>query len=377
MNKKIGVVGTRGSIKKSVYKSTDELLNNVGQNTGNLLFQYAACDLIDEDIVVIGEDIPWDVNLVKQHCRLIVIPSANFIREGFDFSGFVNFLEQTDLKLMFLGLGAQAKDYSQTEFDFHPSILKLISLLKERSLSVSIRGEFTKQLLLKYGVEHTLVTGCPTNLINNTDNFIDLLEKKWNKPVFSFVATGDEPWPKDLIKRDAERKMVEWVAKGNGLFLQQSVAPFIKYARQSNKYQNDKVPEHHESSLRNSLAPWMSDEEFRSFVAVKLRLYYSVDQWMEDSARVDFSTGLRLHGNMAAWQAGTPAVWVYHDSRTRELAETMSLPRLEVSEFLKCDNIDDMKNSVEFQFEHYANKRKDLTCLFKELFDTHSVKFRK
>jgi hypothetical protein len=36
--KKVGVVGTPGRIDRCSFLSTDELLNKVGQNTGNLLF---------------------------------------------------------------------------------------------------------------------------------------------------------------------------------------------------------------------------------------------------------------------------------------------------------------------------------------------------
>jgi hypothetical protein len=362
--KKVGIVGTYGRVDGCSFLSTNELLNRVGQNTGNLLFQYAVVNSISEDKIIIGQDIPWDIKAVKETCRVIVIPSANFVRENFDFSGFVDFLEKTELPLVFLGLGAQAKDYDQTEFDFHPSIIKLLQLVKERCKVAGLRGEFTQRLLAKFDVKNTEIIGCPTNFINKDPDFVSKLESKWKKPVFSFIATGDEPWPKDLLKRDAERQMIDWVNKGHGLFLQQSVEPFIKYARQNNPYQDADVPPHHESSLRKTLAPDMTDEQFRGFIATKLRLYYSIDQWMEDSARVDFSIGLRLHGNMAAWQASTPAIWVYHDSRTRELAETMALPHMSHVEFLETSSIEEMKYRVKFDFDNYQTVRNKLKSVY-------------
>ncbi|MFT6910151.1 MAG: hypothetical protein ACJAS1_006879 [Oleiphilaceae bacterium] len=372
--KKVGIVGTYGRVDGCSFLSTNELLNKVGQNTGNLLFQYAVANSISEDKVLIGQDIPWDVKLVKETCRVIVIPSANFVRENFDFSGFVDFLDKTELPLVFLGLGAQAKDYEQTEFDFHPSIIKLLQLVKERCKIAGLRGEFTQRLLAKFDVTNTEIIGCPTNFINKDPDFIAKLENKWNKPVFSFIATGDEPWPKDPLKRDAERQMIDWVNRGYGLFLQQSVEPFIKYARQNNPYQNAEVPDHHESSLRKTLAPNMTDEEFRGFIATKLRLYYSIDQWMEDSARMDFSIGLRLHGNMAAWQAGTPAIWVYHDSRTRELAETMALPHMSHVEFLQTSSIEEMKRSTNFSFDDYFEKRQTLRNSLIKILEVNDIK---
>lgn len=374
MNKKVGVVGTYGRVNKCSFMSTDTLLNKVGQNTGNLLFQYAVCNLIGEEIAVIGEDLPWNVDIVREQCRVIAVPSANFIRENFDFSGFVNFLEATQLPLVFLGLGAQAKDYDQTEFNFHPSIHKLFSLLKERCQLTGLRGEFTQNLLEKFGVTNTVITGCPTNFLNSDPDLPKKLEKKWNRDICSFLATGDEPWPKDQRKRDAERKMINWVSNGNGILIQQSVAPFVKYARQNNPYQIEDVPEHHEESLRKAIAPNMTNDEFRVFVATKMRIYYSVDQWLEDSARFDFSIGMRLHGNMAAWQAGTPAIWVYHDSRTRELCETMALPHLSIDNFLLAENINLLKSSIEFNWDNYSKRKSLLRKNFVAVFSRNEIK---
>ena len=375
MNKKVGVVGTFGHIDGCSFMNTDKLLNRVGGNTGNLLFQYAVCKSINEEVYLIGDNISWDINTVRDNCRVIVIPSANFIRENFDLSGFVDFLEQLDLPLVFLGLGAQAKDYEQKEFDFHPSILKLIKLIKERSKTIGLRGEFTANLLEKYGVKNTVITGCPTNFLNSDPNLSEKLKTKWDNPVHSFLATGDEPWPKNQKKRDAERKMIDWVHKGNGIFIQQSVIPFIKYARQNNPYQNAEVPEHHEEALRKSIAPNMTNTEFKAFIATKLRIYYNVDQWLEDSSRFDFSIGLRLHGNMAAWQSGTPAIWVYHDARTRELVETMALPHMGYLDFLQLNSIEEMKESIDFCFSSYSDKRKLLFSNYTKILQEENIGF--
>lgn len=362
MTKVVGVVGTRGYVKGFPFMSTDALLNKVGQNTGNLLFQYAVCNAINEEFVVIGEneDIGWDIEKIKNNCRILVIPSANFIRENFDFSGFINFLDSTGLPLVFIGLGVQANDYTQTEFNYHPSIHKLFELLKERCVLTGVRGEFTKKILEKYGVTNTVITGCPTNFLNPDPNLPDILETKWSQLITSFIATGDEPWPKDSTKLNAERQMLSWVRERNGIYVQQSVAPLIKYMRRNNSYQIEDVPEHHEESLRKALLPDMTNLEFRGFAATRMRVFYSVEQWLEDAARFDFSIGLRLHGNMVAWQSGTPAIWIYHDSRTRELAETMCLPHISHHKYLEMNNLEELREKIDFSFDKYKLKREEL-----------------
>jgi hypothetical protein len=376
--KKVGVVGTYGHVKNFPFMSTDALLNKVGQNTGNLLFQYAVCNSIDEDIIVIGEneDLGWDIEKIKEQCRILVIPSANFIRENFDFSGFVDFLEATGLPLVFIGLGAQAKDYSQTQFEYHPSIYKLFDLLKNRCELTGLRGEFTQKILARHGVDTTIITGCPTNFLNKDVDLPKILESKWNQGIYSFISTGDEPWPKDQAKKDAERQMISWVNKRNGIYVQQSVAPFIKYMRRNNSYQTEEVPSHHEESLKKSLAPEMSNEEFRAFVATKVRVFYSVEQWLEDASRFDFSIGLRLHGNMVAWQSGTPAIWIYHDARTRELAETMALPHISHQEFLNMESLEELRSHVDFSFEKYQQVRALLRLNLASVFQKNDIKHK-
>ena len=98
-----------------------------------------------------------------------------------------------------------------------------------------------------------------------------------------------------------------------------------------------------------------------------------MDQWLEDSARFDFSIGLRLHGNMAAWQAGTPAIWIYHDSRTRELCETMALPHMQIAKFLEMRDVDEMKEKSNFDWQFYKERKSLLSNNLKSVFMKHGV----
>jgi len=64
---------------------------------------------------------------------------------------------------------------------------------------------------------------------------------------------------------------------------------------------------------------------------------------------------------MVAWQAGTPALWIYHDSRTQELAEIMAVPKISLEDFLaNCHTIEEARARVEFQKESYRVRRRHL-----------------
>jgi hypothetical protein len=58
----------------------------------------------------------------------------------------------------------------------------------------------------------------------------------------------------------------------------------------------------------------------------RVRFFLDPTTWMEHLAGYDFSFGSRIHGNIAALLAGTPALVLAHDSRTLELARYHEIP---------------------------------------------------
>jgi hypothetical protein len=58
----------------------------------------------------------------------------------------------------------------------------------------------------------------------------------------------------------------------------------------------------------------------------RVRFFLDPQTWFEHLAQYDFSFGSRIHGNIAALLAGTPALLLAHDARTLELAEYHEIP---------------------------------------------------
>lgn len=356
--KSVALSGTRGHVPGVPFMSTDLAMQRVGNNCGNLVFQYAVTNLIEEDTKVVGQELSWNPDGLSKTSRVVVVPSANFLREGADFSVFTDFLERADLPLVFIGLGAQADDYNKKEFDFHPSVVRMIDLMRERTPKISIRGEFTARVLERFGITNFEVTGCPSNFINPAPDFAEQIQRKLDRPMRTFITHAEEPWPKKKFKKEVERRLVSWTQDGPGIMVQQSVPGMMKYLRQNNPFAENLPGENFENNLAKALMPEADIEQFREFIALKLRTYYSVDQWIEDSSKFDFSVGMRLHGNMTAWQSGTPALWITHDARTQELSETMALPHIHVDDFLEnCHSITDAWERFEFDPKAYTERR--------------------
>ncbi len=372
--KAIAMMGTPGHVNGIAFKSTAEAMRAVGNNTGNLVFQYACYNLVAAPRLIVGLETSWDVAEIRRKCRVVVIPSANFIRENFDLTTFVDFLEKTELPLIFIGLGAQSDDFGRRDLDLHSSIHRLIALIKERAPKVSVRGTFTQEVLERFGVTQTVVTGCPSNFINPSELLPDMVARKLKGRVKSFITHGDEPWPRNPIKQLVERRLTSWTQAGAAMQSQQSVPVFMTYIRRNNPHAIDQPGDHLQESLRKALLPEATTEQFLEYLATKLRVYFSVPQWMEDSSKYDFSVGLRLHGNMVAWQAGTPALWIHHDSRTRELAEAMALPTLPVERFLEeCHSVEEAFARAEFDPAAYGARRRELGLRLLEVFDSVQI----
>lgn len=371
--KKIGFSGTDGSIKNSYNKDTDSLLNEIGNNSGNLFFQKAVLESIKEETVNVGRDLKWNIGKIKEQARLLVVPSANFIRENTDFTAFVDFLEKVDMPLVFLGLDVQARDTQQKEFNFHPSVLKLIDLCKERCKIAGVRGDYTKKILNDFGVSNTEVTGCPSNFFNKSPDLRERLTQKWKAPIESFIVVQDEIWPSEQKKKEVERKLVKLSINGSSILIQQSVPPLINYLRRNNTFSNSKVNSNFIKSVKDSIAPDIQLERFKSFVNTRFRVYYNIDQWMEDSANFSLSVGLRLHGNMISWQSGTPSIWIYHDSRTKELCDSMCIPSISLDQFMEADTITQVKEIVDFDLDKYFTRREILYKQYCDILDLNKI----
>jgi hypothetical protein len=64
----------------------------------------------------------------------------------------------------------------------------------------------------------------------------------------------------------------------------------------------------------------------------KARVYIDPVTWLDDLRGFDYSFGSRIHGNIAALLAGTPATVLAFDSRTLELCRYFEIPHRLLSE---------------------------------------------
>lgn len=365
MTKHVIILTNSNTLYPKTYNNNNNNFNNsIINNNGNMVFMHAVINLITNDKKYYNDISLDEVN----DAECLVVPAANWISSSLDLTSLVNYLKNIQIPIVILGLGAQADTYDNMPTQLHHSALDLIELMKNKECVVGSRGPISQQILANHGIDSTII-GCSSNLINTDENFTEKLVNKWNKPSQFCVGIGNDINTKDEIKILAERMIFEFGTK-YGFYLQQSYMTAINALRHNNIYAESYISQELYRKIGINCKTY---DEFTSLLIKNSRIYISIDQWMEDVARMDLCFGTRIHGNILAMQSQCPSVVIYHDARTKELAETMEYPRISVENFTKIRSIDELKDKCVVNFDLYTTKRLKLKQNLKNILSKYNV----
>lgn len=289
-----------------------------GNNNGNLLFSegsvraLAVDGRVDVTCQPMDED-PLTPEQVNEHFDHLVLPMANAFRPSFRgrLRAYTRLLEQLEIPVTVLGVGAQ----SDIEFHVEPLaemdriVSRFARAVLERSPSIGVRGEFTAKYLRHLGFDEVEVIGCPSMFSNGPQLPTRGLRAELDEDsriAFNLTPKLDQAprVARDLLARyrdvtyfpQNERELDLMLWGGRTAFHDDRGKPAI-------------------TSLGHPL-----------FTSANAHVHLHAATWVEDLAGFDFTLGTRIHGNVAACLAGTPAHLLAADSRTRELAEYFELP---------------------------------------------------
>ncbi|MFG6179147.1 polysaccharide pyruvyl transferase family protein [Halomonas sp. THAF12] len=335
-------------------------------NTGNSIFRYAVHKAIGWEAPLL----PWR-NKNTDHDKPVVIPCANFLGPQQDLKNRAALLEKTKNSLVALGLGAQSPSLdSFPELDAgHKDFLQA---LKEKSKhknipNVGVRGPYTKKVIDHYGYEGIAeVLGCPSHFINEDSGLGKGLEKRFSR-ISRIAVSGGNPNKKNL--RDVESFLIGKMEESNGGYVVQHPKPFVQLACGELSKLNSKQV----NMYREFLKPGLSDKEFVGWASEHLVAFFDAADWMDHLKEYDLVIGTRIHGTMAALQAGVPAICVTHDSRTKEMCDFMSIPSLDAGDLLKLDSMDQVVDFVDFDGSQYDGRRRELAGNYVNFLESNDV----
>jgi hypothetical protein len=296
--------------------------NLIGDNSGNLLFLEAAHKILATSDATVTPDRFGAHRLgpdrINERFDVFVIPLANAFRPSFEANlvALTRVIERLRIPVVVLGVGAQgtvAYDAARLA-PMEASVRAFMTAVLDRSPSVGVRGEFTHDYLRGLGFGDVEVIGCPSMFVAG-----DRLVVERRVPALgpdSPIAMNVSPYVK---------AMAPIVASHLDRY------PDLRYIAQDLEtletlLWGDATPD-------GPMPPAMPTRSSHPlFQDRRVDLYVDPWPWIEALRAVDFSFGTRIHGNIAALLAGTPAVVLAHDSRTLELARYFEIPHRRIGD---------------------------------------------
>lgn len=296
--------------------------NLIGNNVGNLVFSHAAHRLLSVEGAEIRSNgfraVADDAPQINEQYDVFVIPLANAFRPSFrgNLDRLSELVERLTIPVVVLGVGAQAgTGYDATRLkSIDTSVSRFTKAVLDRSASIGVRGEFTKEYLNRLGFRDVEVIGCPSLFMRGPDLRIEKDHARLRRR--SRLAVNISPYvhamgPITMAAYDRYPNLVYVVQdrKTLGLML--------------------KGDDDEDLGMASAVPVHESHELYRED---KMRFFLSPWTWLDFLSTRDFSFGTRIHGNIASIVAGTPALVLAHDSRTLELARYHDIPHRLISQ---------------------------------------------
>lgn len=313
MYKKPAVLGT-DAIEPNVINrmSPQRRLEHIG-NTGNLLFAESLYNVLRNAVRCSYHFMPHHI----EGCDVIVIAGANWINSFSDFAELAKKVEATNLPVVISGIGAQVADVNKLP-EIKPGTLRLLKIASERSKALSVRGNFSCEVLNKYGIKNAVSTGCPSLLLAGKngpklriEDSLNINDTVLHSTRHAFLKVKDF---QAFLYREAIRLDVD-------ILLQSELADmFFLYDTQTDWGSDQKFQDAVKSAYGADI------EKIKSYLHRHGKVFDTLESWMQYLASKSFCVGSRVHGTIASLLSGTPATLIAHDSRTEEMSQQMGLP---------------------------------------------------
>ncbi|MFD7457672.1 MULTISPECIES: polysaccharide pyruvyl transferase family protein [unclassified Streptomyces] len=308
---------------KSPYDvvSIEEALDRdvIATNSGNLIFSDAAHKILetpDTEVVSNGiRSIAAQAGRINEEYDVFVVPLANAFRPSFEkqLQRLTRLIGKLRIPVVVLGVGAQSGlNYNTARLKgIEPVVREFVSAVLDRSASIGVRGEFTEQYLKELGYRDVEVIGCPSLFMNGSELTV-------HKRV-------PELTPDSRVAINGSHSAVKSQGLDRVITRTHARYPHLRFIGQN--LSDARQLHWRDLSDPNALVTAMpTHPDHPMYREDKVRVYIDPVTWIDDLREFDFSFGSRIHGNIAALLAGTPATVLCADSRTLELCRYFDIP---------------------------------------------------
>ncbi|MBD0837643.1 MULTISPECIES: polysaccharide pyruvyl transferase family protein [unclassified Streptomyces] len=305
----------------------------IATNSGNLIFSDATHKILETPgTEVVSNGIRTDVKAagrINDQYDAFVVPLANAFRPSFEASlkRMTQLISKLKIPVVVVGVGAQ------TGLGYDPARLKpieksvraFVSAVLDRSASIGVRGEFTEQYLKDMGFRDVEVIGCPSLFMYGKDLAV-------RKGVPALTAES-------RIAINGSHSAVQSQGLDRVIAAAHERYPHLRYIGQ-NLSDAQQLHWRDLSHPNGRITAMPTHPDHPMYREDKARVYIDPITWIDDLREFDYSFGSRIHGNIAALLAGTPATVLCSDSRTLELCRYFDIPHRRIDQLAKGEVVD-------------------------------------
>jgi hypothetical protein len=316
------ILGIEDFLPNAPYRSTEELYERVGHNTGNLVFHRAIS-------LILGglPSVSWyaDPETVNGSGTIGVIPCANQLGPHTDYGSTAENFAGFRTQLVAVGLGAHA-DYEYSQIPEVPAgtlrwLREIVDRAPGSGPNITVRGKFSLRVLERYGLaDHAVALGCPSLFLNPDPDLGKQIERRMDGCLGRIAVGAGHPGWVHLARLEAS--LVDLLASRQGGYIVQSPIEMVELGRGNAALLSpDALAE-----CRDYIRPDLDGVAFTGWARQNARAFFDIEAWRAHLAGFTLLVGTRIHAAVLALNSGIPALCVVHDSRTRELCETMGVP---------------------------------------------------
>lgn len=329
--KNIGLIHFNHTTRNNQVTWADMGVSDARPNYGDMLVCASLIQHLDQDTIWYRSKFGVDA---KKPLDAALIRGSTYLNRKFDFEAAVRSVESIDAPLAIVGLGAQSPEQDVTFLDDVPLARRFIEILSEKSKSISVRGEFTADVVRRLGAKDVRVTGCPSLFYSGRIPQVrmPMLLGTRHQRLGVSLHTGLR---NSMYCRDPENARAKHV-----MAMLHSVRNAAKssFFEQGVKLEFDLADQRLSAEDRLAAATavldrldgvgLLSEQELIAYT-VSVR---SIDDWLSKARDLDAMVGFRFHGNMIALLQSIPCYYWVYDSRLREFCDLYKLPYQDVSE---------------------------------------------
>ncbi|MGD9863275.1 MAG: polysaccharide pyruvyl transferase family protein [Pseudodonghicola sp.] len=263
-----------------------------------------------------------------------IVRGSTYLHKNFDFEAANKTLDSIDAPTAIVGLGAQNPLPDPTFIDDVPLAREFIARLNEKSKSISVRGQFSAEVVDRLGGKNIRITGCPSLFYTlkpapvRVPEMLRLPERSVGVSIHSGL-TKNIFCHSPSEARAKHGAAINWAMKNaaNISIFEQGVLLEYDIADHDLAFE-DRRTAAAEVLSRIKAEELISPEKLMAhMVSVK-----SIEEWLAKVRDLDTIIGFRFHGNMVALLQGKPCYYYVYDSRLTEFAQLYNLPYQDVTE---------------------------------------------